>query len=60
MAKRVTLSDAAYAALRRQKAPSESMSEAVLRLAGEARHTKRDPMRFVRDPPGAGPDAAGA
>ena len=45
MTKPVTLSDAAFAALRAEKRPGESDSGTVLRLMSEAHGARRDPAR---------------
>jgi predicted CopG family antitoxin len=50
MTKQVAFSDAAYAALRQEKEPTESFSDLALRLLREARIAKKDPMRFVNFP----------
>ena len=50
MTKQVALSNAAYAALKREKQETESFSDLVVRLMREARVTKKDPMRFVNFP----------
>jgi predicted CopG family antitoxin len=51
MARGVSLSDDAFTVLRSQKRPGESDSDVVLRLAGEARARRKDPMAFFRTPP---------
>lgn len=52
MTKPVTLSDGAFAALRREKKPGESDSDVVVRLiaAAHAANRKRDPFRLVGAP----------
>ena len=49
MTKPVTLSDSAFAALRKEKKQGESDSDVVLRLLETARASQKDPWRFVRD-----------
>lgn len=53
MARSVSLSDEAFAVLRREKQAHESDSDVVLRLSREARAKARDPMSFFRNPPQA-------
>lgn len=48
MVKPVSLSDPAFAALRKEKGANESDSDVVLRLIREARAKRKDPMSFVR------------
>ena len=48
MVKPVSLSDPAFAALRKEKRVHESDSDVVLRLIHEARAKRKDPMSFVR------------
>lgn len=48
MVKPVSLSDPAFAALRREKRPGESDSDVVLRLIDEARRARKDPWKFAR------------
>lgn len=48
MTKPVTLSDSAFAALRKEKKEGESDSDVVQRLIKEARGQKKDPWEFVR------------
>lgn len=51
MVKPVSLSDPAFAALRKEKRPDESDSDVVLRLLAEARRARKDPRRFLRYQP---------
>lgn len=51
MVKPVSLSDPAFAALRREKRMGESDSDVVLRLIDEASRSRRDPLRFRRYKP---------
>lgn len=53
MARSVSLSDEAFAVLRRSKREGESDSDVVLRLAREASRKEKDPMAFIRNPPKA-------
>jgi predicted CopG family antitoxin len=53
MARSVSLSDEAFAALRREKRPHESDSDVVLRLQRAAHARQRDPLSFFRRPPRA-------
>lgn len=48
MVRPVSLSDEAFARLRREKKPGESDSDVVLRLASEAQRARKDPDAFVR------------
>lgn len=48
MVRPVSLSDPAFAALRREKRPGESDSDVVLRLVRQARAAERDPRRFLK------------
>lgn len=48
MTKPVTLSDSAFAALRKEKKEGESDSDVVLRLIKEAVGRRKDPWHFVR------------
>jgi len=48
MTKPVTLSDNAFAALRKEKKEGESDSDVVQRLIKEARGERKDPWHFVR------------
>lgn len=48
MVRPVSLSDPAFAALRREKRPTESDSDVVLRLVREARARRKDPRAFLR------------
>ena len=48
--KQVSLSNEAYAKLKAEKATGESFSDVVVRLLGQARMGKKDPMRFVNHP----------
>lgn len=48
MVRPVSLSDPAFAALRREKRAGESDSDTVLRLVRQARAAQRDPRRFLR------------
>ena len=50
MTKPVTLSDGAFAALRREKKEGESDSDVVNRLVHEARAARKDPFRLVGAP----------
>lgn len=50
MTKPVTLSDRAFAALRREKKNGESDSDVVNRLLHEARTARKDPFRLVGAP----------
>ena len=47
MVKPVSLSDPAFAVLRREKRENESDSDVILRLAREAREGRRDPLSFL-------------
>ncbi len=51
MARSVSLSDEAFAVLRRDKQPGESDSDVVLRLHRTAQRKEKDPMSFFRNPP---------
>lgn len=51
MVKPVSLSDPAFAALRREKRVNESDSDVVLRLVREARRTRKDPYSFLKYKP---------
>lgn len=51
MARWVSLSDHAFAILRRERRPHESDSDAILRLYKTARRKERDPIGFFRHPP---------
>lgn len=51
MARSVSLSDEAFAALRRDKQEGESDSDVVLRLHRDAHRKAKDPMAFFRNPP---------
>ena len=46
MARSVSLSDSAFAALRAEKRQGESDSDVVVRLRDEARQKRKDPARF--------------
>ena len=48
MVRPVSLSDPAFAALRREKRASESDSDVVLRLLREAKARRKDPRAFLR------------
>lgn len=48
MVRPVSLSDPAFAALRKEKQKGESDSDVILRLVREARGGRRDPRHFVR------------
>jgi len=48
MVKPVSLSDPAFAALRKEKKNGESDSDVVLRLIKEANSKRKDPMAFLR------------
>lgn len=48
MVRPVSLSDAAFAALREEKRAGESDSDVVLRLVRATRAAARDPRRFLR------------
>lgn len=48
MVKPVSLSDPAFAALRKEKQENESDSDVVLRLIREARSARKDPYHFLR------------
>lgn len=52
MVKPVSLSNPAFAALRAEKRESESDSDVVLRLAQEARASRRNPRSFLQYKPG--------
>ncbi len=51
MVKPVSLSDPAFAALRKEKRHGESDSDVVLRLIDETRRLRKDPMSFLRGRP---------
>ena len=51
MARSVSLSDEAFAILRREKRTNESDSDVVIRLQREARRKEKDPMLFFRRAP---------
>ena len=51
MVRPVSLSDPAFAALRKEKRAGESDSDVVLRLIREVRAAKRDPLKFLRSRP---------
>ena len=53
MVKPVSLSDPAFAALRKEKRPGESDSDVVLRLVREAHGARRDPLSFIDGAPHA-------
>jgi predicted CopG family antitoxin len=55
MVRPVSLSEPAFAALRKEKQATESDSDVVLRLVEAARARRKDPMSFVqrRTPPAA-------
>jgi len=53
MARSVSLSDEAFAVLRRDKQEGESDSDVVLRLHRTAHRKEKDPMAFFRNPPKA-------
>lgn len=58
MARSVSLSDEAFAILRREKRAHESDSDVVIRLQKEARRKEKDPLSFLRKTPLPGlPDA---
>lgn len=48
MVKPVSLSDPAFAALRREKRPGESDSDVVLRLIKSLHENEKDPLAFLR------------
>lgn len=48
MVKPVSLSDPAFAALRKEKRAGESDSDVVLRLLEEVRRVRKDPRKFAR------------
>lgn len=48
MVRPVSLSDPAFAALRREKRATESDSDVVLRLVREAKARRKDPRAFLR------------
>ena len=48
MVKPVSLSDPAFAALRKEKRTGESDSDVVLRVIAEARAKRKDPLGFLR------------
>ncbi len=48
MVKPVSLSDPAFAALRREKQPGESDSDVVLRLIATVETARREPRRFLK------------
>jgi predicted CopG family antitoxin len=48
MVKPVSLSDPAFAALRKEKRPGESDSDVVLRLLREAHAARKDPWHFIK------------
>lgn len=50
MVRPVSLSDPAFAALRKEKRATESDSDVVLRLVREARARRKDPRSFLRHP----------
>ena len=54
MARSVSLSDEAFAALRAEKRAGESDSDVVLRLRRTAHRKERDPANFFRNPPKPG------
>lgn len=49
MAKSLSLSDAAYAALLSARRPNESLSDVVLRLHAAAAEPKKEPKKFLED-----------
>lgn len=51
MARSVSLTDEAFRVLRSEKRPGESDSDVLLRLAREARRTRKDPTAFLENPP---------
>lgn len=51
MVKPVSLSDPAFAALRREKREGESDSDVVLRVIREAMRARKDPDRFLDHDP---------
>lgn len=51
MARSVSLSDEAFAVLRREKQAGESDSDVVIRLHQQAHRKAKDPMAFFRNPP---------
>lgn len=48
MVKPVSLSDPAFAALRREKRPGESDSDVVLRLIRNLHENQKDPLAFLK------------
>lgn len=58
MVKPVSLSDPAFAALRKEKRAGESDSDVVLRLLREARAARKDPLKFLRYRPRSSLSAA--
>ena len=51
MVKPVSLSDPAFAALRKEKRLGESDSDVVLRLVQEAHRSRKDPLSFIAGGP---------
>lgn len=51
MARTISLSDAAFVTLRREKQEGESDSDVVMRLVRMAKRKAKDPMAYLRNPP---------